>query len=69
MVTNLSALCEDASLSELTALEELVVQLVGSGQIGAVCIQLLWERFTGTGGEQSAAARRAALILIGMVAG
>ncbi|XP_037077829.1 condensin complex subunit 1-like [Pollicipes pollicipes] len=64
---SLSALCEDASLSELASLEELVVQLVGSGHLGAAFTQLLWERFTGGGG--GGGSRRPALLLIGMVAG
>lgn len=66
IVSNFSALCEDATAGQLADLEQLVEQLVGSGHVSEACVQLLWQRFTADGGSLSS--RRAAMQLIGMVA-
>ncbi|XP_041377786.1 condensin complex subunit 1-like [Gigantopelta aegis] len=69
IVKNLSALTRGVTLGELMSLEQLIVELVKSGDIGSSVIQMLWEMFTlkisNTPPEES----RGALSLIAMVAG
>ncbi|XP_013415078.1 condensin complex subunit 1-like isoform X2 [Lingula anatina] len=69
IVNNLVALCQGASVGDLTSLEELIAEFVKSEDLGHGVIQMLWEKFTlkiqGTTAEES----RLALVLLGMAAG
>ena len=68
IVRNLIALIEGASVGEVASLEELVIMLVDSKDIGKECFQLMWQYFTFAGASTTKEEARAAVIMLGMVA-
>ena len=68
IVKNLIALVDGASVGEIASLEELVLMLVESGDIGKECFQLLWQYFTMAGATTTEEESRSAVIVLGMVA-
>ena len=68
IVKNLIALIEGASVGEIASLEELVLMLVESKDIGKECFQLLWQYFTMAGASTTEEEARAAVVVLGMVA-
>ena len=68
IVKNLIALIEGASVGEIASLEELVLMLVESKDIGKECFQLLWQYFTMAGASTTEEEARAAVVMLGMVA-
>lgn len=68
LVSNLAALCSDASVGELAALEELVTQLSACGDLDDECVQLLWQRFTRSLADTQLTDSLAALTILSMAA-
>ena len=68
IVKNLIALVDGASVGEIASLEELVLMLVESKDIGKECFQLLWQYFTMAGASTTEEEARAAVVVLGMVA-
>ncbi|XP_058681359.1 condensin complex subunit 1 [Ammospiza caudacuta] len=67
LVHNLSLIMVDASLGMLQCLEEIISEFVQKDEIKPAVTQLLWERFTEKS-PCSALERRAAVMLLGMMA-
>ncbi|NXE26036.1 CND1 protein, partial [Ardeotis kori] len=67
LVNSLSLIMVDASLGTIQCLEEIISEFVQKDEIKPAVIQLLWERFTEKS-QSSSLERRAAMMLLGMVA-
>ncbi|NXD85150.1 CND1 protein, partial [Halcyon senegalensis] len=67
LVHSLSLIMMDASLGTIQCLEEIISEFVQNDEIKPAVIQLLWERFTEKS-QCSSLERRAAVILLGMMA-
>lgn len=67
LVQNLSTVMINASLGTIQCLEEIIYEFVKADEIKPPVIQVLWEQFTGKS-PCSVLERRAAVILLGMVA-
>ncbi|XP_028942208.1 condensin complex subunit 1-like, partial [Antrostomus carolinensis] len=67
LVNSLFLIMVDASLATIQCLEEIVSEFVQKDEIKPAVIQLLWERFTEKS-QCSSLERRAAVILLGMMA-
>ncbi|KAI0222051.1 Condensin complex subunit 1 [Lamellibrachia satsuma] len=68
VANNLLQLAVRADLGELTSLEQLVCELVKSGDLDHGVIQVLWEKFAQKIGNTSIMESRGALLLLGMAA-
>ncbi|XP_015767731.1 PREDICTED: condensin complex subunit 1-like [Acropora digitifera] len=69
IVKNLITLTQGASIGDLTSLEELMSELMKGRLIPSAVIKLLWEKFTMKAPQTTAEESRAALMLLGMLAG
>ncbi|KAJ7418649.1 Condensin complex subunit 1 [Pitangus sulphuratus] len=67
LVRSLSLIMVDASLETIRCLEEIISEFVQKDEIKPAVIQLLWEQFTEKS-QCSSLERRAALMLLGMMA-
>ncbi|NWT03132.1 CND1 protein, partial [Mionectes macconnelli] len=67
LVRSLSLIMVDASLETIQCLEEIISEFVQKDEIKPAVIQLLWEQFTEKS-QCSSLERRAAVILLGMMA-
>lgn len=69
IVKNLIALTQGASIGDLTSLEELMSELMKGKLIPTAVIKLLWEKFTMKAPQTTSEESKAALVLLGMLAG
>jgi len=69
IVKNLITLTQGASIGDLTSLEQLMSELMKGRLIPSSVIKLLWEKFTMKAPHTTAEESRAALMLLGMLAG